>query len=100
LLRRGPGCGKTGALPAEISAGISGSEAPISQRDRGVLGVNQMKLIYFYGHSVIGWSRVLRIFQHVKIRSPLFHTAYNEFALVLSRLKGIDYLLKPVSFND
>jgi len=30
----------------------------------------------------------------------IFITAYNEFALDAFKVKGIDYLLKPVSFND
>lgn len=41
------------------------------------------------------------IFQHVKIEKPvIFITAYDEFALDAFKVKGIDYLLKPVSFND
>lgn len=41
------------------------------------------------------------IFQQVEIRKPvIFITAYNEFALDAFKVKGIDYLLKPVSFND
>ena len=41
------------------------------------------------------------IFQQVKIEKPvIFITAYNEFALEAFKVKGIDYLLKPVSFND
>jgi DNA-binding LytR/AlgR family response regulator len=41
------------------------------------------------------------IFNQVKIEKPvIFITAYNEFALEAFKVKGIDYLLKPVSFND
>src|SRR5437879_11308085 len=41
------------------------------------------------------------IFQQVKIeKAVIFIIAYNEFALDAFKVKGIDYLLKPVSFND
>jgi two-component system LytT family response regulator len=41
------------------------------------------------------------IFRQVEIKKPvIFITAYNEFALDAFKVKGIDYLLKPVSFND
>src|SRR6267154_1159776 len=41
------------------------------------------------------------IFRQVKIEKPvIFITAYNEFALDAFNVKAIDYLLKPVSFND
>jgi len=41
------------------------------------------------------------IFSKVKINRPLiFTTAYNEYALEAFRVNSIDYLLKPVSFEE
>ncbi len=41
------------------------------------------------------------IFKEVRIDKPLiFTTAYNEYALEAFRVNSIDYLLKPVSFED
>jgi len=41
------------------------------------------------------------IFKQIKIQKPvIFITAYNEFALDAFKVNGIDYLLKPVTFND
>jgi DNA-binding LytR/AlgR family response regulator len=41
------------------------------------------------------------IFDQVKVEKPvIFITAFNDFALEAFKVKGIDYLLKPVSFAD
>ena len=41
------------------------------------------------------------IFKKVRINQPMiFTTAYNEYALEAFQVNSIDYLLKPVSFED
>ena len=41
------------------------------------------------------------IFSQVNVEKPvIFITAFNDFALEAFKVKGIDYLLKPVSFAD
>lgn len=41
------------------------------------------------------------IFEHVNVELPvIFITAYNEFALKAFSLNSIDYLLKPICFED
>ena len=41
------------------------------------------------------------IFSQVKVHKPvIFITAYNEFALEAFKVNSIDYLLKPVAFED
>lgn len=41
------------------------------------------------------------IFQQVNVQKPvIFITAYNEYALDAFKVKGIDYLLKPVTYTD
>ncbi len=60
---------------------------------------NEIDLIFMDIQLLDGQS--FEIFQQVKIEKPvIFITAYNEFALDAFKVKGIDYLLKPVSFND
>jgi DNA-binding LytR/AlgR family response regulator len=42
-----------------------------------------------------------QIFQQVTVQKPvIFITAFNEYALDAFKVKGIDYLLKPVTFTD
>lgn len=46
-------------------------------------------------------GKSFQIFQHIKITKPvIFITAYDEFALDAFKVKGIDYLLKPITFTD
>jgi DNA-binding LytR/AlgR family response regulator len=60
---------------------------------------NEIDLIFMDIQLLDGQS--FEIFHQVKIEKPvIFITAYNEFALDAFKVKGIDYLLKPVSFND
>ncbi len=41
------------------------------------------------------------IFKHVRISQPLiFTTAYNEYAMEAFKVNSIDYLLKPIAFED
>lgn len=42
-----------------------------------------------------------QIFKEVNVTKPvIFITAYNDFALEAFKVNGIDYLLKPITFND
>jgi len=60
---------------------------------------NEIDLIFMDIQLLDGQS--FEIFRQVEIKKPvIFVTAYNEFALDAFKVKGIDYLLKPVSFND
>jgi DNA-binding LytR/AlgR family response regulator len=60
---------------------------------------NEIDLIFMDIQLLDGQS--FTIFHQVKIDKPvIFITAYNEYALDAFKVKGIDYLLKPVSFQD
>ena len=46
-------------------------------------------------------GKSFEIFKQVKIRKPIiFTTAYDEFALEAFKVNSIDYLLKPITFDD
>jgi len=60
---------------------------------------NKADLIFLDIHLVDGLS--FEIFNRVQVHTPIiFTTAYNEYALNAFKLNSIDYLLKPVSFDD
>jgi len=60
---------------------------------------NQVDLIFLDIHLVDGLS--FDIFKSVQVKTPIiFTTAYNEYALNAFQLNSIDYLLKPVTFDD
>ena len=60
---------------------------------------NKIDLIFLDIHLVDGLS--FEIFNRVEVHTPIiFTTAYNEYALNAFKLNSIDYLLKPVSFDD
>lgn len=60
---------------------------------------SQVDLIFMDIQLLDGQS--FSIFEQVKVEKPvIFITAFNDYALDAFRVKGIDYLLKPVSFAD
>jgi DNA-binding LytR/AlgR family response regulator len=60
---------------------------------------NQVDLIFLDIHLVDGLS--FDIFKTVEVHTPvIFTTAYNEYALNAFKLNSVDYLLKPVTFDD
>jgi len=60
---------------------------------------NKADLIFLDIHLADGLS--FEIFNRVQVHTPIiFTTAYNEYALNAFKLNSIDYLLKPVSFDD
>ena len=60
---------------------------------------NKADLIFLDIHLVDGLS--FEIFNRVQVHTPIiFTTAYNEYALNAFKLNSIDYLLKPVTFDD
>ncbi|MDQ1771465.1 response regulator [Labilibaculum sp. A4] len=60
---------------------------------------NKADLIFLDIHLVDGLS--FEIFNRVQVQTPIiFTTAYNEYALNAFKLNSIDYLLKPVTFDN
>lgn len=60
---------------------------------------NKIDLIFLDIHLIDGLS--FEIFNRVQINTPIiFTTAYNEYALNAFKHNSIDYLLKPISFDD
>lgn len=60
---------------------------------------SQVNLIFMDIQLLDGQS--FEIFKQVNVEKPvIFITAFNDYALEAFKVKGIDYLLKPVSFTD
>ena len=60
---------------------------------------NKLDLIFLDIHLVDGLS--FEIFNRVQVKTPIiFTTAYNEYALNAFKLNSVDYLLKPVTFEN
>jgi len=59
----------------------------------------EIDLIFLDIHLTDGLS--FEIFERIKIETPIiFTTAYNQYALNAFKLNSIDYLLKPITFDD
>jgi DNA-binding LytR/AlgR family response regulator len=86
----------------KYSAGISvTAKIPSVSESVQWLATNQSQvdLIFMDIQLLDGLS--FEIFKQVNIDKPvIFITAFNDYALEAFKVKGIDYLLKPVSFAD
>lgn len=60
---------------------------------------NHAELIFMDIQLTDGLS--FEIFQHTEVNTPvIFITAYNEYALQAFKVNSIDYLLKPLNYDD
>ncbi|MEM1408564.1 MAG: response regulator, partial [Bacteroidota bacterium] len=78
---------------AEKLNSVSSSSAWLDQNQ------NNIDLIFMDIQLLDGKS--FEIFDNVKITKPIiFITAFDEYAIDAFKVNSIDYLLKPITFND
>ena len=78
---------------AEKLNSVSSSSAWLDQNQ------NTVDLIFMDIQLLDGKS--FEIFDNVKITKPIiFITAFDEYAIDAFKVNSIDYLLKPITFND
>jgi DNA-binding LytR/AlgR family response regulator len=72
----------------------------VEQSIRWIAGNQQEPDLYFLDIELTDGNS-FDIFEKIEINKPvIFVTAYNEYALQAFRVNSIDYLLKPLNYND